>query len=259
MAADDSNETVGGVWADCRALLDLARERRDSALVKLARAKQTYGEEPAVIPRPAMALRHLLLSICGLPTDPPGSWGATAQLHTARGFLAYAEAVRYGEQGDCRAARAAFQTGDRALAPGPWHHHLGRRLLAESALRDGWADPAPWLLEAADFFDRAGNDAVAGACRSLLRRAGHQVARPGPASGLPEHLRTAGVTRRERDVLDLVGQGATNAEIAERLVLSRRTVEHHVANLLRKLGCSNRSQLVSRALQATEDGAVGET
>jgi DNA-binding NarL/FixJ family response regulator len=92
----------------------------------------------------------------------------------------------------------------------------------------------------------------------MLRRAGHHVARPGPAAGLPEHLRIAGVTRRERDVLELVGQGATNAEIAERLVLSRRTVEHHVASLLRKLDCSNRSQLVSRALRSAEDGAVGE-
>ena len=67
------------------------------------------------------------------------------------------------------------------------------------------------------------------------------------------------MTRREHDVLRLVGQGATNAEIAERLVLSRRTVEHHVANLLRKLDCANRSQLVSRAVQSAEDGARGET
>ena len=259
VAADDSKETLGGVWADCRALLDLAHERREPALAKLVRAKQTYGEAPAVIPRPAMALRHLLLSVSGHPVDPPDSWGATAQLHTARGFLAYAEAVRYGEQGDRSAARAALETGDRALAPGPWHHHLARRLLAEAALRDGWADPAPWLLEAADFFDRAGNDPIAGACRSLLRRAGHRVARPGPASGLPAHLRSVGVTRREHDVLSLIGQGATNAEIAERLVLSRRTVEHHVASLLRKLDCANRSQLVSRSLQPAEDGAQGET
>jgi len=259
LAADDSDETVGGAWADCRGLLDLALERRESALVKLARAKQVYGQAPAVIPRPAMALRHLVLTIGGGAVDPPESWGATAQLHTARGFLDYAEAVRCGEQGDSAAARAALERGDRALRPGPWHHHLARRLLAEAAIRDGWADPAPWLLEAADFFDRAGNDPVAGACRSLLRRTGHRVARPGPSSGLPEHLRGAGVTRREHDVLELIGQGAANAEIAERLVLSRRTVEHHVANLLRKLGCSNRSQLVARALQTTEEAAPGET
>jgi DNA-binding NarL/FixJ family response regulator len=67
------------------------------------------------------------------------------------------------------------------------------------------------------------------------------------------------VTRRENDVLRLVGQGATNAEIAERLVLSRRTVEHHVASLLRKLDCTNRSQLVSRALQAAQEELAEET
>jgi DNA-binding CsgD family transcriptional regulator/tetratricopeptide (TPR) repeat protein len=259
IAADDSTETVGAVWADCRALLDLAQERRESALAKLDKALESYGGTPAVIPRPAMTLRHLLLAIDGQDPAPPASWGATAHLHTARGILAFADAVRHGRGGDPVAARACFEAGDRALAPAPWHRHLARRLLAEAAGRDGWADPAPWLLEAAGFFDGAGNDAVAGACRSLLRRAGHHVARPGPASGLPEHLRSAGVTRRENDVLRLVGQGATNAEIAERLVLSRRTVEHHVASLLRKLDCTNRSQLVSRALQAGEEELAEET
>ena len=48
------------------------------------------------------------------------------------------------------------------------------------------------------------------------------------------------------DVLALVAQGLTNVEIAERLFLSRRTVETHVANLLAKTGASNRAHLVRR-------------
>jgi AAA ATPase domain len=126
-AADDSTETVGAVWADCRALLDLAQERRESALAKLDKAVESYGGTPAVIPRPAMTLRHLLLSIDGQDPAPPASWGATAHLHTARGILAFAEAVRHGRGGDPAAARACFEAGDRALAPAPWHRHLARR------------------------------------------------------------------------------------------------------------------------------------
>jgi DNA-binding NarL/FixJ family response regulator len=55
-----------------------------------------------------------------------------------------------------------------------------------------------------------------------------------------------GVTGRELDVLRLVVQGLTNAEVAERLVLSPRTVETHVANLLTKTGVRRRSDLAAK-------------
>jgi DNA-binding CsgD family transcriptional regulator len=48
-------------------------------------------------------------------------------------------------------------------------------------------------------------------------------------------------------VLDLVVQGLTNAEVARRLFLSPRTVDHHVARLLAKTGAANRSELARRA------------
>jgi DNA-binding CsgD family transcriptional regulator len=48
-------------------------------------------------------------------------------------------------------------------------------------------------------------------------------------------------------VLALLGSGASNAEIAARLFLSERTVEHHVAAVLRKLGVGNRGRAVSEA------------
>lgn len=51
------------------------------------------------------------------------------------------------------------------------------------------------------------------------------------------------LTRREREVVELVGQGLTNRAIAERLFLSERTAENHVQHALTKLGLSNRSQL----------------
>jgi two-component system response regulator NreC len=58
-----------------------------------------------------------------------------------------------------------------------------------------------------------------------------------------------GLTRRELEVLRLLALGHTNAEIAARLVLSRRTVDTHRANLQRKLGLSSRAALTKHAIQ----------
>jgi DNA-binding CsgD family transcriptional regulator len=52
------------------------------------------------------------------------------------------------------------------------------------------------------------------------------------------------LTEREREVTALIGQGKTNGEIANELVLSKRTVEKHVGNILSKLGLTSRSQIV---------------
>ena len=58
-----------------------------------------------------------------------------------------------------------------------------------------------------------------------------------------------GLTERERDVLRLIALGHTNAEVAERLFLSVRTVETHRANIHRKLDTDSRSELVRHALE----------
>jgi predicted ATPase/DNA-binding NarL/FixJ family response regulator len=57
------------------------------------------------------------------------------------------------------------------------------------------------------------------------------------------------LTKRERDVAALIGQGLSNREIADTLVLSKRTVEHHIANIFSKLGFSNRVQIVRWAIE----------
>jgi predicted ATPase/DNA-binding CsgD family transcriptional regulator len=57
-----------------------------------------------------------------------------------------------------------------------------------------------------------------------------------------------GLTRREREVAVLIGQGKSNSEIATELVVSKRTVETHVSHILVKLGLSNRTQVMRWAI-----------
>ena len=57
------------------------------------------------------------------------------------------------------------------------------------------------------------------------------------------------LTEREREVVTLIARGLSNGEIAGELVLSKRTVEHHMANILSKLGFANRAQIVRWAME----------
>ena len=63
------------------------------------------------------------------------------------------------------------------------------------------------------------------------------------STAVAPRLRAHGITARESEVLGLVAEGLTNSQIAERLFLSIRTVDTHVANLLAKTGARARTQL----------------
>jgi DNA-binding CsgD family transcriptional regulator len=159
--------------------------------------------------------------------------------------------VALGRTGQAADATAAFAEGNaRMSAPvdARWHRRHARSILAAAALADGWGDPVRWLTEDLAFFETLGHDRLASACRGLLRRAGSPVPRRGRhAAALPEGLRRIGVTAREHEVLELVAQGLDNRGVAQRLVISPRTVEKHVERLLAKTGLAKRIELVAFA------------
>ncbi|MDF2573617.1 MAG: LuxR family transcriptional regulator [Agromyces sp.] len=101
------------------------------------------------------------------------------------------------------------------------------------------------LIDALAILDRIGAVPLARRIRSDLRDRGARNIPRGPSS--PTRSNPAGLTGRQVDVLRLVAEGRTNAEIADRLVLSVRTVDTHVAAILAKLGVSSRHEAARRA------------
>jgi DNA-binding CsgD family transcriptional regulator len=99
------------------------------------------------------------------------------------------------------------------------------------------------LTEAALVFDGLGAAGSAARVRALLRARGWAPPRSRRPSTISHPL---GLTAREAEVLALVSEGLSDAAIADRLVLSRRTVEHHVAAILAKLGVASRQQAAAR-------------
>jgi DNA-binding CsgD family transcriptional regulator len=160
-----------------------------------------------------------------------------------RGGLAYADAVVAGRTGDREEAWRLFGEGDRLLAGRPWWRRLLRLLALESAVLDRWGDPVPALRSDLLAHLDQGEDQLARTCRDLLRNAGAETRRGRGDTLVPPSLSARGVTSREMDVLALVVQGLSNAEVANRLFLSPRTVETHVASLLAKTGTSRRTDL----------------
>jgi DNA-binding CsgD family transcriptional regulator len=93
--------------------------------------------------------------------------------------------------------------------------------------------------EARDAFERLGARGDADAADAQLRALG--------AGGRTWPRRPGELTRREQEVLRLVGLGLSNPEIAQRLFISRKTAAHHVSNVLAKLGVRNRAGAIAYA------------
>ncbi len=117
-------------------------------------------------------------------------------------------------------------------------------LLLASVLRDRGA-AAREARAALEAFESLGAGTDADRAAGLLRTLGEKAARRGQ--------RDAGVlSKREREVLDLLAEGLTNKELAERLFLTRKTVEHHVHSILVKLGLRSRAEAAAYAVRRLE-------
>jgi len=163
-----------------------------------------------------------------------------------RGHL-IAWAVRLGEEHEAPAGtpgHVALQINGRWQEAADAWHALGRPYERALALIEVSTPPA--LAEAFDILDRLGAGPAAALVAERLRSLGERVPR-----GVRPSTRAnpAGLTAREIEVLQLVVDGLTNGEIAARLFVSDKTVEHHVSRILVKLGVTSRREAARTARQ----------
>ena len=102
------------------------------------------------------------------------------------------------------------------------------------------------LVEAYRTARRLGAAPLAAQAAAEVARLGESVERRLGRRAAADHEH-AGLSRRELEVMRLVASGGTNREIAGELVLSTRTVDMHVRNILTKLRCRSRTEAAARA------------
>ncbi|WTJ33174.1 helix-turn-helix transcriptional regulator [Streptomyces luteogriseus] len=149
------------------------------------------------------------------------------------------------ERGAHEHAAVLLGGADRVWADidtGRWGSHT-----LNSVRRDSEERSAPALGR--DAFDRAHRRGHALGLADLVGHACQEPGRPHPGEDTaapPPHVdTTVRLTRRETEVARLVAEGLANQQIADRLVIARRTAEGHVERILSKLGFSNRSQIAA--------------
>jgi DNA-binding CsgD family transcriptional regulator len=245
------------LWGNAFAIYQLGQRDLKTAAAALDQALDGIRDFPGgAYPFPGLwALVRTVLDDRGeqaraeartLPFDTPVS----------RDLLAAADAVAAGRAHDRRAAGELYERADTALAryEGGFRGSLMWLLVAPSAWRDGWGDPARWLRQALATFEGAGLRPLAAACRRALRQIGESVPRAPRASGthptpVPPVLAALGITGREVEVLARLAGGRSNRDIGGELFLSVRTVEKHVERILMKTGVS-RAGLAALAARA---------
>ncbi|MEU9339935.1 LuxR C-terminal-related transcriptional regulator [Streptomyces sp. NPDC048278] len=101
-------------------------------------------------------------------------------------------------------------------------------------------DPRPWLLEAHTLATRCGASVLLGRVREVTRERGV----PAPRA----RVRRDALAVTEQRIIELIGEGLTNRQIALRLQLSEKTVENYLTRLFARTGCRSRVELAAASL-----------
>jgi DNA-binding CsgD family transcriptional regulator len=204
-------------------------ERLAPAAVARAEARWLAGEPEAIADETDVALERAEASGHGWTIGDLASWRHRAGLpHPAAERLPLP--YRAEIAGDVRAA-ADFWT-DRGCD-------------YSAALALAGSDAEDDLRESLRVLQALGARPAAALVARRLRERGARGVQLGPRA--PTRANSAGLTARQLDVLDLLARGDRNADIAAKLFLSEKTVDHHVSAILRKLGVHTRGRAAAEA------------
>jgi predicted ATPase/DNA-binding CsgD family transcriptional regulator len=241
-----------------RTFCALLEENRELAESEIAQALAYEAQNPTKFHLAGKNGLSLLLGVLAGRNSWPHfeavSATAASGMRWNRQWVQLAHAVLLGRDGKAEEAGAMITAALETSSLYPMARHLGLRMVAESAHADGWGDPVAWLRQAEDYFHTADVQAVASACRSLMRQLGATVSqRRTGTDQVPANLRRLGVTTREYEVCRLLVDRIGNKSIASRLHISPRTVEKHVASLMTKTQQPDREALSSFARTVLQD------
>jgi DNA-binding CsgD family transcriptional regulator len=222
---------------------ELAADVVERALAEIGRTSVT-----------AASLLTLLVDLYLAVGDSDAAAAAAAQLHAcaelhARPHLVAAAAFARGRVCLASGDGDAFECFHTALA-GFTHAQLpfeAARTRFELAAALAVDRPEVAMAEgraALAAFEALAADRHVDAAAALLRSFGSRPASPRSSGGL--------LSKREAEVLELLGHGLSNPEISQRLYISRKTVEHHVGNVLAKLGLRSRAEAAVYAVRQGE-------
>jgi len=235
-------------------VLALIRARRGDPEVRtLLDEAWALGEQTGELPRigPVAVARAEAAWLLGRPDEIVEATDAALELAVSRGstwrvgeLLSWRRraGVRDEVAVELRGPFAAQLAGDSREAAREWTK-IGCPYEAALALADsGEEEP---LRQALAELRRLEAAPAAAIVSRRLRALGVRDIRSGPRPST--QTSAAGLTARESEILALVAEGLRNAEIAQRLFVSRRTVDHHVSAILRKLGAKSRGEAVAKA------------
>nr|MDQ3396293.1 LuxR C-terminal-related transcriptional regulator [Deinococcota bacterium] len=263
-----------GYYDTARAALDesltLAREAGDTFRIayilksygELARCEQKYAEAQTAYEQTVVLLRDLgARHDLAVPLHNLGH----ACLHLGdveRAHALFTESLSIHQDQQNRPGKADCLIGFAALAVVRGSPAAGARLLAAAGAlgvhhaKSSWAatrrEYEHYLALVRTQLTEAVFEAEQAAGQALSLEEAIEYAQHLPLNSrtTPTSRETpGGLTEREREVAALIAQGKSNGEIASELILSKRTVEKHNANILSKLGFTSRAQIVRWALE----------